>query len=62
MDTQKKTFHCKTTTEQELTGKKNPAKTAEINYIWTFLIWTGHLQVWNTKQTAALIQLGQTGS
>ena len=22
MDTQKKTFHCKTTTEQELTGKK----------------------------------------
>ena len=33
-----------------------------INYIWTFLIWTGHLQVWNTKQTAALIQLGQTGS
>ena len=22
----KKTFHCKTTTEQELTGKKNPAK------------------------------------
>lgn len=57
----KRLFTVKQQQSRNLPEKKS-CKTAEINYIWTFLIWTGHLQVWNTKQTAALIQLGQTGS
>ena len=61
MDTQKKTFHCKTTTEQELTGKKILQNCRNQLYL-DFPYLDGAFASLEYKQTAALIQLGQTGS